>query len=472
MDYESLKQLAKENGVRPQDLIALACQNDPFYTGSPGELEKAEWFAGLWRRFGYSRGVHLRRIHYQVVSQNPPEIKPNGTVYENTLNDWDYLNLAAKYARYLRLVPAEAFVDRRNPEALIYARYGDFNEDPTPGWVVERYEDWTGYALPELPALPDLPDLPTLPDYRIDGYWGIQQRYHVEVWAEKTTMNDILTPLCQACGVNLITGAGELSITAVLALMERVRDADRPARILYISDFDPAGLGMPISVARKIEFFQREFGYDDLQICLEPVVLTSDQVSEFDLPRVPVKDSDKRKARWVETQGEGQVELDALEALYPGELERIVRQAIYQYHDPQLQDRALDVRRRLRWALAEGHDEVREAWAGDLDEVNEAYSELRANWAATRARFAELVAAFQPEIDAHRARLEEIVARASEIYDGVADSLDERDVDAADYPLPEPDLPEQPDTLYDSNRGYFDQLAYYKEHRGLEVADV
>ena len=43
----------------------------------------------------------------------------------------------------------------------------------------------------------------------------ILQRYHIEIWAEKTTMNDVLLPLCQRYGVNLITGAGEQSLTSV-----------------------------------------------------------------------------------------------------------------------------------------------------------------------------------------------------------------------------------------------------------------
>jgi hypothetical protein len=30
----------------------------------------AKWFAELWRQFGYTTGVHLRRVHYQVISQD------------------------------------------------------------------------------------------------------------------------------------------------------------------------------------------------------------------------------------------------------------------------------------------------------------------------------------------------------------------------------------------------------------------
>src|SRR5712691_8219925 len=82
MDYETIKALSKHTGQRVGDLIVLAPQNDPFYTGTPNDWALAEWFAGLWQAFGYATGVHLRRIHYQVVSQDPPVLLPNGKPFE------------------------------------------------------------------------------------------------------------------------------------------------------------------------------------------------------------------------------------------------------------------------------------------------------------------------------------------------------------------------------------------------------
>jgi hypothetical protein len=35
LTYEQIKQLAKQTGQRVTDLIPLAPQNDPFYTGTP-----------------------------------------------------------------------------------------------------------------------------------------------------------------------------------------------------------------------------------------------------------------------------------------------------------------------------------------------------------------------------------------------------------------------------------------------------
>ncbi len=68
-EYEDIKKLAREVGCKVTDLTVLASGNDPFYAGVPYRRERAEWFAELWDRFGFQHGVHLRRIHYVLVSQ-------------------------------------------------------------------------------------------------------------------------------------------------------------------------------------------------------------------------------------------------------------------------------------------------------------------------------------------------------------------------------------------------------------------
>jgi len=177
INYEQIKQLARQTGQRVTDLIPLAPQNDPFYTGTPSDWALAEWFAALWQAFRYTNKVHIRRVHYQIVSQNPPVVMPNGLPYENTETCWNILNLASKAARYLQLVDPEAFVDRRNPEAVVYASH----RIPEPE-VLATSRLW-GSQL----RLPDFPDLPA---YRVSGYEPAQA-FHLECWCEKSTMNDV-----------------------------------------------------------------------------------------------------------------------------------------------------------------------------------------------------------------------------------------------------------------------------------------
>lgn len=476
INYETLKEHAKNEGYKISDLLALAAKNDPFYVGRPAEETAAMWFANIWRQFGYGSGVHLRRVHYQLVSQKPPVARPDGQPYQNTKKDWAYLNDASKWARYLNLVNADDFVDRRNPDAIIKTDWrlpGDWMyEDPAPGysttadWLYQDDED-DQYVLPELPRLPGLPEeLPDLPDFAVTGYYGLQQDYHIEIWCEKTTVNDVLLPLCERYNVNLITGAGEMSITSVVDFLKRVQASDRPARIIYISDFDPAGLGMPISVARKIEYFQRNEGFDELDIILHPVCLTADQISEYDLPRIPVKSADLRKANFEADHGAGAVELDALEALHPGAIERIIETAILQWYDTTLLSRARSVRRHLIAALADEHAEAIDPYSDEVTQAADGYTELLDDFAETQGEFDDLVAGFVTDIQAYTERLANIKADVSDIHERVLTDLDNVYVDLDEFPLPTPDLPEQDNSLlYSSEREYFEQLQYYKDLR-------
>jgi len=438
MDYSTIKQLAKVRGVKVTDLIALAPQNDPFYCGQEAQQEAARWFADLWQRFGYREGVHIRRIHYQIISQQPPVTKPNGLPYENTENDWNFLNLASKAARYLKMVAPEAFVDRRNPEPHVFAEYWRRNGGPE-YWL----EDWRSFDV-------QLPAFPALPDFHISGYDANLQPYHLEVWAEKSTMNDVLLPVCEKYGVNLVTGAGEMSITAALAFLERARRADRPCRIFYISDFDPAGMGMPISVARKIEYFLRERDLD-LGVKLEPIALLQEQCRQYRLPRTPIKETERRREKFENTFGEGATELDALEALYPGELARLVQDAISTYHDPEIAERANEQRQALVDALAQAKEE--------------ALADMQPELESLRQEFDQAVAAFGQAIEGLQGRM-------GQAYAEVVRRLEAVDVDASDYPCPEGREVYEPNgKLFDSARDYETQLAYYQARRGGKVVE-
>src|SRR5262245_19827952 len=130
--------------------------------------------------------------------------------------------MASKAARDLRLVDPGAFNDRRTPEVMLYAPGSDQHAARPYAWV---------YGA-DYRVNMKLPDFPRLPTYVVNGY-GAVQPFHLEVFCEKSTMNDVLAPLCERYGANLQTGAGEMSITATLALVHRIQQAGKPARILY-----------------------------------------------------------------------------------------------------------------------------------------------------------------------------------------------------------------------------------------------
>ena len=167
-------------------------------------------------------------------------------------------------------------------------------------------------------------------------------------------MDDVLVPLCRQYGAVLVTGAGFQSLSSVMQLLQRVDQAGKPARIFYLSDFDPAGDAMPVAIARQIEFHTPQHA-PLADIKLTPLGLTREQVQHYGLPRIPIKETDTRKTNFEDRYGAGAVELDALEALYPGELATMVRTALDPYVDEALSDR-------LAEAEADAQNQVDEAW--------------------------------------------------------------------------------------------------------------
>lgn len=499
INYDTIKKMAKEQGIKVNDLIALSSANDPYYVGKPAQLRDAEWFADLWQRFGYGDGIHLRRVHYQAQAQDPGIALPvtltwtvkdgplagrkqSTDVYINNEPCWAYLTKAAKYARYLGLVDAGSFVDRRNPDAIINAHNQDPDgygyQDPTPrseidgGWYTKKSDelwdtdDSDRYGLPQLPELDTLPyELPDTPWLKARGYIGTPQGYLVEIWAEKSTMDDVLNPLCRQYGVNYIRGLGEMSISSVIDFLNRVKDAGRPARILYVSDYDPAGHQMPVSVSRKIEFYLEALRDEGHNIALQPIVLTPEQIDTYQLPPAPVKDSDKRKAGWDAIHGaSAAVELDSLEALHPGELRKAVKAEILNYYDPRYDGTLRNAQYDYQHLLDDDQSEVIASYQDDIDALSADYDTLNEAWQTTRDRFNELVSDFPADIEAHRRELENITGRAADLHQEIRDDLETADVEAPQ--IPPPNLPQESDSLlYASGRDYFEQLDAYQIYK-------
>jgi hypothetical protein len=432
MNYEAIKLYAKENGQRVNDLIVLAPQNDPFYAGTPGDWEMARWFAALWNAFYQGQNMHIRRVHYQIISQDPPVLLPNGLPYENTERCWDVLNQASKMARYLRLVDPGAFNDRRNPDPVVFAQYRNYNPQ-----VRARLGLWRDDLK--------LPDFPGLPSYTINDF-ASDQAYHLEIWCEKSTMNDVLIPLCRRYGAVLQTGLGELSITATLAAVNRLQQANRPARIFYVSDFDPAGQSMPVAVSRKIEYFVRALGLD-VDVRLFPVILTLEQVRCYQLPRTPIKETERRRDAFEGRHGEGAVELDALEALYPGELQSILSQYIEMYYDMSLYDRMEGARAEVEQHLSAIWQQVTGRYTDEVAALLTEYKQLEADFGGRMSVYAQRLRQIWQAIQA------ELEVSAPDIS-GVV-------------PLPCP-ATELGMGLFNTQRDYFEQVESYKMFQGRD----
>jgi hypothetical protein len=275
------------------------------------------------------------------------------------------LNIASKCARYLGLVDAGAFVDRRSPDPQLFAAR---RECPQPNCSIPPPEWFLPHITVHLESLLDIPE-PEVSGY---DYALADQHYHLILWIEKSTMDDVLLPVCERFGIDLIIGTDFSSVSSVINMLQRVQG--KPVRVFYTSDFDPAGQCMPVGVARQAEFWREQYA-PEAEIKLNPVALTREQVIHYRLPRIPIKGSDPRKQAFEDRHGEGAVELDALEALHPGELARLVEVAIRPYFDSVLEAR-------LEEAESAAEEEAQLVWNEETTDVGAELAVIEAEAAA------------------------------------------------------------------------------------------
>lgn len=307
--YAVLKRLARMQGRSIERYLALYRRNDPFYMGTASHYVQARWARMVYRLVGSPVPVHVRRLHYLAASR--PDIRrPDGCAYTNSPRDWDLMHHGCKYARYLGLIPYEVFEDRRNAKPVIFSESRSNRTRPA--------EHWLKLILPELA------------NRLAAGLVGAEQPYYVEVWTEKSSVLDEILPVAKKYMVNLVSSLGEMSLTAVVGLVERVLRSARPSRIFYLSDFDPAGRSMPLSVSRKLEYLlRRKRAHPRVKLCT--LMLTGQQCGHFGLPRIPISPSNRGKSRFEFQHGAGSTELDALAALHPGAIGRLLAEALDRY---------------------------------------------------------------------------------------------------------------------------------------------
>jgi hypothetical protein len=440
-NYSTIKEIAIDKGVSVDDLVVMHKSNDPFYVGCPADIRDAEWFAKVWAEYGIAN-EHLRAFHYWLVSDKRPkpfelprtvnwtakDNKPAGStdIYINHKACWIYMQRASMKARDLGLVDPDEIADNRSPKPDINASF--YDEDNISYDILDHSTD-----IPHLQELPLLVDL--MPGISIDI--EIDQPYLVEIWIEKSTLDKILVPLCQRYNANLIVGQGFATATAVRNLLKRAQDSGKPTRVLYISDYDPKGRKMPPAVARRIEFYQRNGDFNGLDIALDPIVLTAEQIDKYDLPRSPDDDQS--------------VELDAMKANYPAELEAIIEEAILRYYDLDLERKKIQALASLNEQLKSIRAEIGEEYKSEIEDLDAEYKTISDEINGVLGR--------------HQERFNNLRDRFRQLSDSILKDTEEKteqDVDIFAY-VPDPEVEgDRGQLLYHSGRDYLTQLEIYK----------
>jgi hypothetical protein len=316
-----IRDIKRTSGTDLADLTVMSELTDPYRLDTKARHRDAQWFLDQIDLLVPYGTIHLRGLHYLIVVRGDIR-KPDGEVYTNTDEDSVWLgDKAAKAARWLLYVPFGRIVDERNAAPEIY-----IPEIDVPERCLSSGDD---------AYLPDLDEM--LPRFECSGI--ARQPYRLIFIGEKTSLGSVLRPIAKDVGAELLLPTGEMSDTLIHDMASRAVQDGRPAVVFYFSDFDPSGYWqMPVSVSRKLQAL-RDLKFPGLDIQLHHVGLTLDQVKQFNLPSTPLKESELRGDKWRGIWGHEQTEIDAMIALYPGELARIVREAIAPFHDPTLNER-------------------------------------------------------------------------------------------------------------------------------------
>jgi len=378
---EPLNKIKRRTQIPIKDLLAMSSGTDPFWM-TRSKVEKAMWAKDVVEtivkphiaRIGV-RNIHLRDIHYMLVSI--PHHLPGGDTYENTMKAWKELIQAFSVARYLDFVDYRLIRDNKN-ELYERAYYGHGRGFSTARNIAEQNIE------------PDtvIEKILLKPFERLLNPWSTQ-KFHIEIWAEKDLA--LLDKISSDWGINLVVGEGETSVTMVYEVVDRIIEAGKPTRICYVADCDVVGMNMSKAMARKVEYLlnRRE---SEIDVKLVPLMLTSEQVKEYDLPTAPMKTVapksgvkhgyETRKENWYVAQDlDGAVEVNAIHSMEPDYFKDTLEGFIKTYLDVDKWNEFMDYRKGVKQMVRDKMDDA----LLDLSSLKDMFNQV--DWSETRKEF-------------------------------------------------------------------------------------
>jgi|APHM01.1.fsa_nt_gi hypothetical protein len=470
---DRIKQLADDMDVNLDDILMQSPRRDPLNVGTSSDHKKAEWFADLWKEAVAQRqddAIHIRGLHYVIIQMEqdvePPTSRTSWDRYKNSEKCYDYLISAGTRARILGYVPVGGISDEKNNQERVteYTGHNEPDDDMLSKVAVD--------SCLSVPSIPDVDetvktkfdDIDELAKQLAEHYYsrsyysiGLSedelQPYHIEVWCEKALPDAVRHAAKDAGADAIVEGQGHLSYRVAHDFVQRVEQAEKPAVVLYLADFDPAGSKMPGAMASKISWLDKS---DTLthRVHLSRLAVTADQVDDLELPREPVEVDPSATAyqtlsdEWREENGGGAVELSALEADLEN-FQRIVRNGVLSVSDQDLSDRISDtqteyfdeVEERIEEAVLESDLDSKASEVEDwLDDLNQALDDI------------------SDELEGVRdIANKDVQDDWSELIRDVVSGIDLPEVE-----MPEGDADPPANPLYDSDRDYLENVRTIK----------
>jgi hypothetical protein len=174
----------------------------------------------------------------------------------------------------------------------------------------------------------------------LKGFWRDRlqsQPYHIEIVAEKLTVQTILAEVAREFTIPLSISRGMNTLSPKKAIRDRYLNSQKQGlKLLVVTDLDPAGETIAEDLVKS---FKRDFGLKNIEAF--KVALTIDQVDEFGLePSMEAKESSPTYEAFVEKYGI--TDAYELEAMDPGDLADSLRDAIKDVLDIDLYNQELE----------------------------------------------------------------------------------------------------------------------------------
>lgn len=137
-----------------------------------------------------------------------------------------------------------------------------------------------------------------------------KQPNHIEVVAEKSALEGILSPICDRFEVPFHANKGYSSASAMYVIGKRLQErehAGKSIHVIALFDHDASGIDMSRDLQERLTTFS-----NGAKINLHRVALNIDQVSQYNLPENPAKLSDSRASSYIKQFGNYSWELDSL----------------------------------------------------------------------------------------------------------------------------------------------------------------
>lgn len=138
--------------------------------------------------------------------------------------------------------------------------------------------------------------------------WEYADEY-VEVWCESRSIAGVIERDCRDLAVSLFPSGGFTSLTlaysSAMGINEATDDGQKAAHVIYIGDYDPAGVLIDLSIEKEL----RQHLHSAVDLSFHRIAITEDQIEQYDLPTKPRKAGDVRSQQVKHT-----VEAEAMPA--------------------------------------------------------------------------------------------------------------------------------------------------------------